>query len=269
MPGATSDWDRATGRRWDRLGERIGAQLAPWATRAVGRPETRFVLFAQGRTGSSLLRSLLNAHPEIHCADEVLGPRAVLFPVAHVERLARLTEAPVWGFKVKVYQLTRHQGLADPHAFLAALAERGHRIIHLRRRNLLRQAVSNAVAVGSGRYLHAEGDEPGVVTVNLDPAETIEVMRRRLAHAAAEDAALAGLEHLDVVYEDDLLDPARHQATADRVVGYLGREPQPVATRMRRSGSPHLSDQVENWDEVAAALAGTEFEAFVDDPAYG
>lgn len=269
MPPTTSDWDRATGRRWDRLGERIGAQLAPWATRATGRPETRFVLFAQGRTGSSLLRSLLNAHPEVHCADEVLGPKAVLFPLAHVERLSRLVDEPVWGFKVKVYQLTRHQGLEDPQAFLAALADRGHRIIHLRRRNLLRQAVSNAVAVGGGRYLYAEGEERKPVTVHMDPTETIEVMRRRVAHAAAEDTALAGLEHLSLTYEDDLLEPARQQATADRVVRYLGRDPVPVTTHLRRIVSGGLGDRVENWDEVAAALAGTEFETFLDDPAYG
>ena len=52
------------------------------------RPPVRFVIFAQGRTGSTLLTSTLDTHPQIACRDEILGlPRAM--PRRFVETAAR------------------------------------------------------------------------------------------------------------------------------------------------------------------------------------
>lgn len=40
-------------------------------------PPRKFVIFAQGRSGSTLLTSTLDSHPDIHCDDEILiVPRA-------------------------------------------------------------------------------------------------------------------------------------------------------------------------------------------------
>ncbi|HBE17486.1 MAG TPA: hypothetical protein DEG17_03890 [Cyanobacteria bacterium UBA11149] len=47
-------------------------------------PSNKFVIFGQGRTGSTLLYSLLNSHPQIHCDEEILEDR-VFFPVQYVK----------------------------------------------------------------------------------------------------------------------------------------------------------------------------------------
>ena len=67
-----------------------GAVWIAARTRLVAqRLVRRFVIFAQGRTGSTLLTSSLDSHPEIRCADEILGrPRGD--PKAYVENRARL-----------------------------------------------------------------------------------------------------------------------------------------------------------------------------------
>ena len=80
---------------------------------------------------------------------------------------------------------------------------------------------------------------------------------------------LADFNHLTVEYESDLLDPARHQQTADRVFAYVGLESAPVDTDLSRSVSGALSDRIANYDELASALEGTEFSHFLSDPAYG
>ena len=96
--------------------ERARNMLEPYRRKASRtRPSTRFVIFAQGRTGSSLLRSLLNAHPEVRTEGEILG-RPVIDPVRFVERHATVSSPPVFGFKVKIYQLSDIQGV-DPRAF--------------------------------------------------------------------------------------------------------------------------------------------------------
>lgn len=228
-------------------------------------PHSRFVIFGQGRTGSSLLRSLLNSHPEVRCEGEILAD-PVPDPIAHVEDLADRSPQPVFGFKVKIYQLSDAQQ-TDPAAFLEELRDRSYRIIYLRRSNLLRHAISNEFAEARSSY-HDRTDGPRP-SLTVDPEKLIGVMQRRQAHLDNEAAILAGFDYCAVEYESDLLDPVQHQPTANRVFAYLGLGPTPVETDLARSVSGSLSDRIANYDELAAALADTEFNEFLTDPAYG
>jgi hypothetical protein len=223
------------------------------------------VIFGQGRTGSSLLRSLLNSHPAVRCEGEILADR-VEDPVAFVERLAATSTKPVFGFKVKIYQLTDAQQ-TDPRAFLDELRKRSYRIVYLRRNNLLRHAISNEFAEARSSYHdRSEGPRP---SLTIDPQKLIGVMQRRRAHLDREAAILTDFEHVMVEYESDLLHPGRHQPTADRLFAYLGLGSAPVGTDLSRSVSGSLADRIANYDDLAAALTGTEFGVFLSDPAYG
>lgn len=269
--GLVEAWSNATGKRWDRLPTRARSQIEPYLQRARSRPEVRFCIFAQGRTGSSLLRSLLNTHPEITCVGEVLGPDPVLFPVRFVERHARLTDTPAFGFKVKIYQLTRHQGLADPARFLTALTRRGYHLLYLHRRNVLRQAISNSFALAAGRYHLRAGEKPDVRAIRVDPDRILEVMNRRQEHTELERSVLGDVDAhtLDLAYEDHLLDPSSHQSTVDTIVSFLGLSASvEVTTRFQRIVTGALRERIANFDEVERALAGTPFADMVDDPAY-
>jgi hypothetical protein len=107
-------------------------------------PSLRLVIFGSGRTGSSLLMDLLNSHPEIECEDEIPSHR-VLSARRFLDARAALSRRPVFGFKLKLHHLTT-QGITDPAAFLGRLHAGGCRIVHLTRRDRLRQALSSAVA---------------------------------------------------------------------------------------------------------------------------
>ena len=89
-------------------------------------PTPRFIVLAQGRSGSSLLTSLLNAHPRLHSEGEVLA-FPLRFPEAFLRgkvlRYGLLGRG--WGFKAKHYQITRTQKIDDLRAFLHKLVEAG------------------------------------------------------------------------------------------------------------------------------------------------
>ncbi len=164
------------------------------------RPPVRFVIFAQGRTGSTLLTSTLDRHPQITCHDEILGlPRA--FPHRFIDNAARGSGAHGFGFHVKIYQLTSWQRVRDVHGWLSAVQARGWNIIYLRRENLLRHVVSNAFAEAAGAYHHFSGTStrrPDRLT--LDPERLRCGMDGRRRNLEAEQQALSGLEHLPLVY---------------------------------------------------------------------
>jgi LPS sulfotransferase NodH len=106
-----------------------------------------FVIFGQGRTGSTLLTSLLSSHPEIQCDGEILGEK-VKDPFNQIAKCAAVSRKPVYGFKVKIYQLTDNQSMR-PDTFLQNMAAKSVKILFLSRRNHLRQVISNRLAVAN------------------------------------------------------------------------------------------------------------------------
>ena len=76
---------------------------------------------------------------------------------------------------------------------------------------------------------------------------------------------LVSLPHLRIAYEDDLLDPARHQGTVDRLCGYLGLTSAPVSTELVKIAPPSLWGCISNYDEVRERLQSTQYACFLDD----
>lgn len=231
------------------------------------RPDPgRFLVFAQGRTGSTLLVDLLNASPLVRCDEEILA-RRVTAPGLWVGAHRRRHPDHVYGFKVKIYQLTEDQRIADPGGWLRVMAGRGWRCVYLWRRNPLRHALSNMAAARAGGFVHRGGAAPDARGVVVDVDLLLAAAQARERLAAAERAALAGLEHVEVCYEDDLLDPSRHQPTLDRLCAGLGVPPAPARTDVRRVVSAPLAETLANYDAVAAALRGSRWERFLADGA--
>ena len=73
-----------------------------WGRFESRKQGNRFVIFAQGRSGSTALRSLLTNHPEVICEGELLAS-GKFWPIDFVEGKAhRYNEiGKVWKFKLK------------------------------------------------------------------------------------------------------------------------------------------------------------------------
>jgi LPS sulfotransferase NodH len=243
----------------------IGRELSVYGRtwrRPASRTPLRFVIFSSGRTGSSLLMDLLNSHPDIECEDEILSHRLISVR-RFLDARASLATRAVFGFKLTLKHLDT-QGISDRAVFLRGLLAADWRIVHLMRRDRLRQAVSGQIA-RQRRAFHqirgARGLRPG--PFRIDPQRLVLQMKRRDASLQAERAALAGVPHLGLCYEDDLLRPERFQATLDRVFDFLGIRRAPVSTAYVRTSTDRLGDLVANLDEVRAALATTEYASIV------
>lgn len=236
---------------------------------------SKFIVFAQGRTGSWLLRDLLNCHPCIHSDKEVLQWQ-VKSPYRVLTGLSRQHRKSVYGCHVQIKQLRDIQGV-DAKAFLSDLHQSGWKIIYLRRENFLRQSVSSMIAVerqlwktrnvsGAGQ---ASSNHTGFSSriegkVSIETSALLEWLRQRDVNREQEVLALSGVPFLELVYEYNLRRHEQHHDTAQRVFEYLGLKPATVNTSLKRLGSNDLADQIENYEEVEAMLQATDYRHFLN-----
>jgi hypothetical protein len=235
-------------------------ELAAYCRHLFGPRSTavRALIFAQGRSGTTLLENLLCSSGHFTRNGEVLrGERLhILFPNAFLEGLARKRPHDNFICHVKPGHIDQdRQDVSarpiDLRRFLETLSSRGWRIIHLYREDKLRQYLSAEMGKARGSF-HKFDDQPEEyrIIANRDQfaaglAALIECDRR-------ERAALASIPHVEVQYETDLESSGAHQVTVDRVLDYLGLERRPVATRLRKINYRPIAEIVENYDAFAA-----------------
>ena len=117
-----------------------------WRELSAPGPDTarRFVVYGTGRSGSSLLVTLLDGNPAVKCAGELLRPWHVA-PHSYLVRHARQSQTLAWGFKLLDYHVAEvhHR---DRARFLRRLHRDGFSIIYLERERHFPQAISHMVA---------------------------------------------------------------------------------------------------------------------------
>lgn len=242
----------------------------------------KFVVLTIPRTGSNYLCSLLNAHPEILCHHEVfnasgifcsldLRSRASYYfgtleerdrdPLGFLERVwNRSFGRPAVGIK-----LCRGQNRA---AFEAVLADAAVRKIVMRRHNRVKTYVSEMVAQLTGEWESYPGIRPPGerILLPVPPAglfrwvehnETwYDEIGRRLAGSGQTPLALD--------YEDLFADGT---SAVRRVLELLevAADGPALAGATRKQNPTDLRRLVANFDELAAALRGTELESELHD----
>lgn len=251
------------------LGRRaLHTSAAAYAASLVPRPpETRFVIVCLPRSGSELLVDLLGQLPGVVSEGELLQ-QPVLRPVPFLEgraRLGRARGARAWGCKLLVQHLQWYEaGYGPAQDVLRQLTDRGWKVLHLRRADVLSSALSALHAEQSKRWHARVGDEVTYEPVDADAAEIVAWIHAYDAYRTWLDGALEGVPHELVSYEDELRDPHRVQATLDRLAGVLGVPTAPVGSDLRPIAPSDPFARVADPEALKAVLRHTRFAHLVD-----
>jgi len=240
-----------------------------------------------GRSGSTVLARQLAQHSQIAWLEEVFTllrqddpenydytPAQMLEIVAGkaADRRRRKPDLFV-GYEIKLQNFL-HNPSASLIGYVKRAQETGNCLhIILRRRNTLRRIFSVYKAEATRVYHVSAGDSSQAARTyrvdmnNLfdpDTGQHADTLPELLARARAREEtvlknyAAAGIDFLPLVYEDDIeTDPRQAYG---KVLDYLGLAHEPAEITLNRTGGRHLRDEVTNFDEVEAALDGTEFE---------
>lgn len=198
-----------------------------------------FVIFGMGRTGSTLLASLLNSHPQICCDGELFHARRRLlnrfwrrYPLSYLAYRQQYTKwvrhKVAYGFKL--HTKLRGDQIVHTDRFLKTAAHQGWKIIHLQRAHLFDQVISGFLANQTGRYFGDQRQQESSVQLTFPVADFVKCVEQSQAIRQRHQDLLATIPHLPIIYEQDLADQANWVKTAARICGYLGIPAHSVVT---------------------------------------
>lgn len=233
------------------------------------KPKVKFIIFSQGRSGSTLLSDLLDSSPLVKSDGEIFGagmPIRVRFPKQYMSWRMKSFRSAVYGCKIKVYDLGHQHGMDESQTrkFLRDRFAEGWKIIHLRRSNKLRQALSSLVAETTEEY-HSTSDQ------SVSEREKIYIKVEELPHRLhwlqrydqLEDEILKGFESFKVSYEQHLLPAENHQALLDSLMAFLNLPPCKAKTSYRRTSADDLKSYIANYDEMVEVLTANNYQEYL------
>lgn len=241
--------------------DEVVAQLRVWRN-LPAEPINKFIILFYGRSGSGLLRTLLNCHPEIYCDVEIYLHRKALFPIRYLQNRAKIYGKRYYGHKAKLFQLEEQYSDVDKirDTYLT-----GAKIIFLKRDSFVRQAISAFIGVQRGKWHDKRENSLEGQKFNINPVILLEKVRRIDTYYKRKEKLLKGTDHLFINYERDLLNEENHQGTMDKVFEYLGAYSVPVHTNYVKTTPDNLEKVLDNYDEVIEAVRSSEYAHFLED----
>ena len=280
----------------------------------------RFIILSGPRTGSTMLVSALNSSPEITCFGELfrfiedtvsfgVGGFAIAGYDNHSVEDLELRNSDFKAFLsqrifvemegVTAVGFKHHYGhfFGFPGLREWLVEQRDMRVLHLRRRNLLRMLLSTRIAEVTGGWVDSaqptlkDKHLPSLLLralrsparyaarlpqlfrnkapdwkakrepMTLSPRECTEFFKQAELHVVFYDKLLA--EHqVHTLFYEDLVD--HREATLEAVQQFLGTTPRPLAVATARQNPEPLEELIANYDELRNAFRGTEYESFLD-----
>jgi hypothetical protein len=251
-------------------------------TNAAGAGTTRFIILCAARTGSTMLRHLINSHRDAACHGEVAAGalRSLVgvefgrkYPIAR--RLEEIRSADLVGFvrdfvlypgdlqtvgfKIKYDELV----LAEYEGLLQALIDdRSMHVVHLRRTNLLKRFLSQITALRSGVYFATdEAHVPPVAPFSLSPEECVEnfeLIRQRETKFAT---LFGGHPIYDITYEEFVSPGSDSLAALQR---FLGLERQKLTSPTVKMNPDAARRLLENYDALHRHFRNTPYSQYFE-----
>jgi len=247
------------------------ADRKPEPLRGQSSGPMRFVILAGHRTGSNLLVDLLSQHPDCFAGGELfnwdfmqngtvpwpakteiasadLAKLRGKDPLAFLNFLLQSVPEPVVGFKLMYIHGVLIPEIAD---YLGA--EKSIRIIHLKRRNLLRRFLSQRRAEITSEWWKSsvQQSETSLPPIRLSFEECVADFTYIETQQAAYAERFNRHEVLEIFYEDLVADM---KGTRDRAAAFLGLSAfgSELTVNSRKIAKESLRDEIENYGELKA-----------------
>jgi hypothetical protein len=221
------------------------------------------ILLAGYRVGGTLLSHALSNHTQIFFVrgEPFRGHPLLSLHRSKLDLLRVLLTMP--GYHVSGCKLLYNEALdSDFHTYLLKTQPN---ILWLRRRNILRQALSLITMSGKSPQASFDPIRPEPVRVR------IEILLATMCRMQEESAKMTRhvkmfRKVLPLYYEDlcPIVDRQLPEAVTEKICNFLGVRVEPLYCDLQRIHSQPLSQYINNWIEVKSAIQSSEFVQYLE-----
>ena len=248
---------------------------------------TKYIVLALARTGSNYLASSLNSNEHNICHGEIFNnakPEAIFWAYRHLRitnknALRTRNSSTVnfinkyvfhnmpntiqaVGFKMFLYHGTSNW--TDVWDSLESINDL--KIIHLRRRNKLKQFLSNLVALKTKEWVKISGDKEKTSCqtkprIEIEYKDCLKQFEQIDAWEHMRDDQLIENERLDIYFEDLLSD---HTNEMRKIHDFLGVKNQDTISNTKKQ-SELMRDTILNYDKLKKQFNGSKWGKYFDE----
>ena len=240
----------------------------------------RFIILTDQRSGSNHLAGLLDSHRSVRVAGELFNPDRHHLDPGHelVEGLGDLRSQDPVAYLEAFYaqpldDATTHLGfrLFHDHArqrpekaiWTALRRMRNLQVIHLQRRNLLKNLLSLKLALRSSRWQRLEGEPPvRYEPLRIEFKEAVAHIRTRERNFAWGSRFFRRHQKTEIFYEDLERD---EEHRLEDLLRFLGLPPQSLKSSTRKQNQQTTRELIENHAELEARFRHTRWHVFFED----
>lgn len=225
----------------------------------------KFIILSRSRTGSNLLKSLMNSHPNIYTRGELLF---YIFGKSHKDQLKEVfskqpKKIKAAGFKIFYYH--PHPSSYDAEVVWSDLRSmKDLKVIHLKRRNILRTVLSRKIAGNQNvwKTKKVKNIAHEQKSVNFSKQELEKLFNETRGWETKYAKVFEDHEIIDVYYEDLIADPERE---IKRICKLLGVPAIPPRTELKKQNPEKASQLIRNYKKLKAEFKDTEWKSFFDE----
>lgn len=213
----------------------------------------KFVIIARSRTGSNLLRSFLNSHPQIEAQDELFGELKgkschEIWENIFVKKNKSIKYV---GFKIFYYHPLND---SDNSVWDFIKKDKKIKIIHLKRENKLRAYLSRLIALQTQTWVD-EGDKKKItledkrVKVNLE--DCLKVFREVEFWEKETNNNFYNHPFYEITFEELT---ENSQKNMNDIFTFFNLKPHSISTNLKRQNSETIEKLVINYEELKTRL---------------
>lgn len=240
----------------------------------------RFIVASYQRSGSTMLTSALNSHPDVVCYSEIYNIGRPMFMVdgmpensnwlrkiRNVKPAAFLSNIIFRGYKSTIESVgfkffpehLRH----EPYSKIlnGLIYDKSTSCIHLIRRNKLAMYLSLVKAQRTGAWSSNNKSDNSNELINLDPYECQKAFESIKHEQEYFIKCLENRNVLTVYYEDIIESPDEKY---NEIQGFIGLDIQSITPTIKKQIIKPLCQVIKNYDELKEHFSGTEWEINFD-----
>ncbi|KAK3277677.1 hypothetical protein CYMTET_14329 [Cymbomonas tetramitiformis] len=248
---------------------------------------TKFVIVSSQRSGTRWLVSLLNSHPDVAVGGELFSHshgtldweqilktlQTYYFDCSERKNWKSLKSLKGANATTVGFKWMYGQGLENNYPLvLKFLQEKEIAVVHLERRDALKQAVSyfsnRFNAETTEHHAHATTEKEAALRRHAIHIDVQALLKRMTAVSestkrAEEVFSGSGIAYLRLIYEDMTSSEEQKRVELQKLQKFLSLTVRELSSKQVQIHSSNLSESILNYGEIAEGLRGTSFAEFL------